>query len=144
MRQIICLSLILWSCQNNSPATANANARPPKSPEEVVLTWQKHLDNNEFEAAKKLSSPDGVEWIETIQVFLEEEPISTTTEFLNLHCTAFDSTAQCVYLFEDEDGQQIQDTFFLLKLNNQWLVDIPKEDSEMDEALLEELFDALQ
>jgi hypothetical protein len=57
-----------------------------------------------------------------------------------MQCSETGDKAICDYLMDDE-GYQYRDTFYLQKINGQWLVNIPKEDLiEADdlEQLMEE------
>lgn len=143
----ICL-LFLFACQEE----------PPISPQEVVLQWQEHMDKNEFEKARVLSTPNSKEIISDIEELLkmDNEPIPVdTTKFISMACTEEDDTlAICRYTVEIDpdflefeemltDGNGvIADSFLLKKINGNWLVDIPEDPMENDE-LLEEMFEQL-
>ena len=110
------------------------------SPEEVVRTWQDHMDKNDFEAAKKLSTPETRVMLDSIEAFLtkDQEPIPIdTTEFITLNCQEKGSNAICKYtvklkeeLIELGGGRGILrleeeilgDSFLLKKINGKWLV----------------------
>lgn len=140
-----CIVILLFGCQNDSKTNQQPQSQTyPTTPEGVVRLWQKHIDKNEFKAAKKLSTPRGKEWISGIELFLQDENLDsmiTNTEFLNMNCTENGSDAFCVYLFKDEDGEIFQDTFFLKKGNNLWLVDIPEDEGVPTEEELIEFFE---
>ena len=147
MKQIfflLCFLSVLIGCQNEPKSTANTTAEVyPTTPEGVVRLWQKYIDNNEFEPAKKLSTARGQEWIGGIEMFLKEENLDsmiTNTDFLNMNCVENGADAFCVYLFKDEDSEIFQDTFFLKKENNQWVVDIPEDEGVPTEEELMEFF----
>ena len=145
---ILFFLLMVWSCQDSSPSnTPSKTVDFPKTPEAIVRKWQNHLDRNEFKEAKRISTPNAIEWIETIEGFLAEEELdslTTTTEFLNMKCYEKGNDANCVYLFIDEEGFQFEDTFFLKKMDNLWLVDIPEEEGDLDNQDLEGLLNELR
>lgn len=140
-----CLFILFFSCQNESTSTQkNGGATLPQTPEGVVRLWQKHIDKNEFSDAKILSTQRGKEWISGIEAFLADEnsdSLITNTEFLNMNCVENGMDAYCVYLFKSEEGDTFQDTFFLKKENNQWLVDIPEDEGVPTEEELLEFFE---
>ena len=141
----ICCFFLLIGCTNEPKATDNTTKEViPKTPEGVVRQWQKFIDKNEFQAAINLSTPRGKEWIEGIELFLKDENLDsmiTNTEFLNMNCIENGGDAFCVYLFKDEEGEIFQDTFFLKKEKNQWLVDIPEDEGVPTEEELLEFFE---
>ena len=138
---VIGLMAGLWSCGNapQQNKKGSSDTLPPQ-PEAVFRTWQAHIDRNEFEQARKLSTAATVEWIDMISTILFEDPEETETfltKFLELRCTENADTASCVYLTEEE-GIQIQDSVRLLRINGQWLVDFTEEE-ELSEEELEEI-----
>lgn len=140
-----CLLFLIIGCQND-PKTSQENTKKihPTNPESVVRLWQKHIDKNEFDDAKILSTERGKDWISGIQSFLEGEDmdsIITTTEFLNMNCVENGMDAFCVYTFKSEEGDMFQDTFFLKKENNLWFVDIPEDEGVPTEEELLEFFE---
>ncbi len=78
-------------------------------------------------------------------IFLDEEDmISTNTQFKSMDCKERgDTLAICVYQIIDEE-ELIQDSFTLIKLKGQWLVDIPEEESLMEEEDVEKLFNEFE
>lgn len=141
----ICLLMLLISCQNDSKnSSENTAITHPTTPEGVVRLWQTHIDKNEFNAAKVLSTKRGKDWINGIQAFLEGEnmdSIITTTNFLNMNCVENGMDAYCVYFFKSEEGDMFQDTFFLKKESNLWLVDIPEDEGVPTEEELMQFFE---
>ena len=134
---IVSVLLLFVFCQSEAPL--------PNTPETVSKQWQDYINDNQFEAAKKLSTPNAEEWLTWIQeMIVTEEPGEELPPpvFLKMDCKENGNKATCVYLQEDV-GEQIRDSFFLLKINGQWLVDIPEEDLKMEEGL-EELIDQME
>lgn len=119
----------------------------PNTPETVVRAWQEHLDKNQFADAKKLSTPEAIKNLETIEAILlefEEEGATDTihTEFLNLRCGENGESATCHYAL-DVDGEKILDSFVLRRIGGQWLVDWIEKPGASDSDL-QELFEGLK
>jgi hypothetical protein len=135
----------MLSCQNDAKnSSENTTKTHPTSPEGVVRLWQTHIDKNEFNAAKLLSTQRGKDWINGIQAFLEGEnmdSIITTTNFMNMNCVENGMDAYCVYLFKSEEGDTFQDTFFLKRENDLWFVDIPEDEGVPTEEELMQFFE---
>ncbi len=121
--------LLLISCQTAEPL--------PNTPETVSRQWQEYINNNHFAKAKKLSTPNAKEWVTWIEkMIIEEEPgeVLPPPVLLEMTCKEMGNKATCLFLQEDA-GEQYRDSFFLFKIDGQWLVDIPEEDLEMDETM---------
>jgi len=121
--------LLILSCQTAEPL--------PNTPETVSRQWQEYINNNQFAKAKTLSTPNAKEWVNWIEkMIVVEEPGEALPPpvFLEMNCKVLGNKATCLFLQEDA-GEQYRDSFFLFKINGQWLVDIPEEDLEMDETL---------
>jgi hypothetical protein len=140
----VCLLFLLIGCQSDSKSSQNNSTKAhPTTPESVARLWQTHIDKNEFNAAKTLSTSRGKDWINGIQSFLEGEDMDeliTTTNFLNMNCVENGMDAFCVYVFKGEEGDIFQDTFFLKKENNYWFVDILEDEGVPTEEDLMEFF----
>lgn len=129
--------LLILSCQTAEPL--------PNTPETVSRQWQEHINNNQFAQAKKLSTTNAKEWVNWIEkMIVEEEPGEALPPpiFLEMTCKEIGDKATCLFLQEDA-GEQFRDSFFLFKINGQWLVDIPEEDLEMDDTM-EQLFNQME
>ena len=121
--------LLILSCQTAEPL--------PNTPETVSRQWQEYINNNQFSEAKKLSTPNAKEWVNWIEnMIIEEDPGQSLPPpvFLEIDCKEKGDKATCLFLQEDA-GEQYRDSFFLFKINGQWLVDIPEEDLEMDDTM---------
>lgn len=121
------LTLIFFSCQN-AENSKNSIKQLPNTPETVARQWQKYIDKNEFAAAKKLSTQNGVKWIEEMELLFSEidiESVLDETNFLKMNCQEKNEKAFCVYKIQEEEFE-IVDTFFLEKMEGQWVVDIPE------------------
>lgn len=130
-------SLFFLSCQNTEPL--------PNTPESVSKQWQEYINNNQFPEAKRLSTPNAKEWVSWLEkMLIQEEPGEELPPpvFLQMNCNESNNKATCLYLQQDA-GEAYRDSFFLLKINGQWLIDIPEEDLEMDETM-EQLFNQME
>jgi hypothetical protein len=103
----------------------------PNTPEKVARQWQSWIDSSQYQLARELSTPTTIEWIdwaeETLKESGEEKEILKPAVFLSMQCSETGDKAICDYLMDDE-GYQYRDTFYLQKINGQWLVNIPEED----------------
>lgn len=130
------------------------------TPEGVVRKWQEHMDKNQFEKAKKLSTPETQVTITSIEALLtmDQEPIPIdTTEFITLNCQEKANDAVCKYTIKLEgefmelegeivrvEEEIIADSFLLKKIGSNWLVDIPEEMADDEEMKgMEEILDEL-
>ena len=112
----------------------------PDNPESVVRLWQDYIDINDFESAKKLSTPEGQKAITNIEELLtgDGEPIAIdTTDFVSIVCVEKDSIAICKYserlkgevfprgneLIRLEE-EIVSDSFILKKINGNWRVNL--------------------
>lgn len=124
------LILFFFACAEDTPDT----------PKEVILTWQDYMDINDFESAKKLSTPEGQKVITNIEELLtmDDEPIPIdTTDFISMVCVEKDSIAVCRYserlkgevfrrgneLIRLEE-EIVSDSFVLKKINGNWRVNL--------------------
>ncbi len=132
---LLLLGAAMMSCTSNV-------IELPNTPESVARQWQEWVDNNQYLKARKLSTGNAIKWIDWLEETLQQNALEEDTlppaRFLSMSCTERDQQASCVYLIDD-DGYQYRDSFFLQKINGQWLVDIPEQDLIEDDAI-EELF----
>ncbi|MFK8101259.1 MAG: hypothetical protein AB8G15_01995 [Saprospiraceae bacterium] len=142
--------LFCYAC-SDEPATEQPEKQAlAMSPEALVRQWQNHIDNNRFEAAKKISSPQGMLEVDGIMKEIVDEDfpenfISETT-FESILCQKDAQSAICICQVKEEEGR---DSFFLVKEKDHWLFEklvfenILNEDEMMDELEkdLNKLFD---
>ena len=131
------------ACQNQPPQNAIAN-----TPKAVSLHWQQLVNTNQFVEAKKWSTQNAKEWLDWIEQMIlpDSSAIIQPPLFIEGDCVEKGNQATCVYLMED-GGELYQDSFFMLKLNGQWLVDLPEESFEADpevDKLMNELEEYLK
>lgn len=125
------LSLIFISCQSDptQQRTTEALDELANTPEEIVRQYQTYIDNNEFDKAKRVSTKLEQERLELLKGIITGELLESatmTTTFTALDCNEVGNKALCVGKYV-EDGEEFQDTFFLEKIDNQWLVTITEE-----------------
>ncbi len=140
----IVIALIIGACTSSTP-TPPPPVVLPNTPETVARQWQQYVDENKFEAAKVLSAPNASEWLQWVSETLTEEMLEEDTlapvKILGMTCVENTNRAACAYSFDD-NGLIYQDTFVLLQVAGQWLVDIPKEalieSDDMIEAMIKE------
>jgi len=129
---VIAALLVLASCQPGPD---------PDSPEYAVRTWQRLVDENHFAEAKQWGTPTTQRWLDLMSELIGEGDTTSVTQtvFEKLDCTVADSTAWCVYQVREE-GELIQDTFWLVRHDGRWLVDLKEEALDMSDQWMEEIF----
>jgi hypothetical protein len=131
----ICL-LFFMACQQQEKKGSAIPETLPNTPETVVRQYQALMDSNRFERAALLSTPDGQAMLNMLAEIMAGDPPDSSiihTNFLDLNCAVQKDTARCNCLLRDE-YEEYASQFKLLKINGQWLVDIPEEDEvEMSE-----------
>lgn len=129
----ILASVIVYSCRRSEPP-------PPDTPEKVVQAYQGFIDNNEFEKAKELSTPEEQERIDGIASIIANEMADSTllnTVFLSINCSQEADTAICICQVKDE-YEEYETEYLLVRVNGQWLVDAPQEEIIIDDEIIEE------
>lgn len=142
-----CLLFLLGGCNSDTADNNAAQKALPNTPETVARQWQEYIDTDKFDEATELSTARGKEWINLLKKFIEGLPIEETaaiiqTTFTEMNCIEEGDFARCGYILEEE-GELIKDTFYLNKVNGQWLVDIPEEVTEGIETEMEGFVDSL-
>lgn len=136
---LCCFLLTLANCASDKKDL-------PNTPEKVARQWQDWIDNNQFQQARELSTANAIDWInwaeETIKANGEENEVLPPAVFIYMKCEEQGNKAICGYVMDDE-GFEYRDSFYLEKIKDQWLVDIPTEDL-IEEDGLEQLFDAMK
>lgn len=137
---VLISTFCLYSC-------ASEPSEPlPNTPETVVKAYQKYLDENDFKAAKKLSTKDERQRLDMIAQMLEDEPLDSTlmnTTFLKLDCKATTESATCYYTIK-EFGELFSDSFLLVNQRGQWLVDVIEEEFTIEsDTLFEDVIQML-
>jgi len=139
MRRLLLLALLgLLACQSDP--------KQPETPEEVLRQYQQYIDNNQFEAAKSLSTAKGQEWLtELASIIEDEQPDSTilTTRFLSINCgVPNEEVLICECVLEDEYEKYTAE-YRLVKSGKGWLVDAPQEDIIIQNDIIEAMPDSL-
>ena len=140
MRHFLTLGLLSWmlfACQDDPKG---ADAYPmgplPNTPETVIQQYQAYMDSNRFERAALLSTPEGKDMLNMLAQIMAGDPPDSTiihTQILDMNCTTVLDTARCECQLKDE-YEAYQSIFKLVRIDGQWLVDVPEEDDvEMSE-----------
>ncbi len=129
------VAFVFQSCQD---------APPP--PDDVALTWKTLMDDGDFEAAKAISTPRAVDFINFIQRLNkewddldiefeeeEEEYIPGKPGDYTVECTYRGSKARCTICCDDLGNAE---EFDLVLIDGAWYVDL-----EFDEALEQDFLD---
>ncbi len=118
------LLLFMGSCINDP---INQKTLPlPSKPSDVAKTWLAHMDLNEFNDAKVLSSDHTLKFIEYLEnTFTLEDPNfkHEVIKINKIDCKVAQDSCTCYF----EDEFEIQDSIQLVKRDTQWLVHIPEE-----------------
>jgi hypothetical protein len=115
-RKISCFALFLL-------CLAACQGERPLSPEEVVRQWQRHIDRNEFDQARDLSTSQARIFVDEVDNVTTTDTVGLVeTELLGLTCQTYGDSAVCRYQFVF-DGQNREDTVSLRRVKNRWLVD---------------------
>lgn len=131
------LLLCSWACQSDPP--------PPQSPQDILKAYQKHIDNNEFEAARQLSTEAGKVWLTDLETIIAgEAPDSTllTTQFLSIDCEEEGAFLICECTLKDQ-YEEYTAVYRLVKSEDTWLVDAPQDDIIIEDDVLEGLPDSM-
>ena len=121
-------------------------ASPSPGPEAVARQGQALVDKNQFDEARKLSTPRAQEMVSLMErIFQDEEgELTSNTQFKSMKCAERgDTLAICTYQIIDEE-ELIIDSFTLVKEAGNWLVDIPEEEDLMEEEDVEKLFNEFE
>ena len=115
-------------------------------PETTARKWQELVDNNQFKAAKKISTKraaDMVDMIESIVFEDAEEEIVSETNYKFMKCEENGNRAVCKYAII-ENEETVHDSFLLIKDGRRWLVDIPQQEELINTDEVEDLFKAYE
>jgi hypothetical protein len=127
-------------------ALAGACQAPVASPEEVLRQYQAHIDQNEFEAAAKLSTPANQAWLSDLAAIIsaeEQEGESVLyTKFINIATNGSGDTLLLDCTLQDQ-YEIYSAVFRLVRLNGQWRVDMPQDEVYIDFDLIDEIPDTL-
>lgn len=131
------LLLCIFACQQG--------AQQAETPEDVLMQYQKHIDNNQFEEAKKLSTTAGKEWLSELASIIEDEQPDSTimnTQFISINCQKEGEVLVCECVLEDQ-YEKYTAAYRLIQQNGQWLVDAPEEEIIIENDIIEALPDSL-
>ncbi|MCB0569973.1 MAG: hypothetical protein KDC66_09435 [Phaeodactylibacter sp.] len=131
------LSVALAACKNE-PAR-------PETPEDVLKQYQAHIDDNDFEAASKLSTPAGQKWLNELAKIIASEQADSTvlnTRFLSLHCEGEGDTLLCNCVLQDQ-YEKYPAEYRLIRIKGAWLVDAPQDEIIIENDVIEAIPDSM-
>jgi len=139
---IIGMLPLLWSCGNEGDGQGT-----PASPEEVLRAYQTHIDNNDFEKAKALSTRDERARLDAfakrILSHRYQDATIMNTVFLDIDCELDGDVAHCLCLVED-DYERYETEYMLVKRKQRWLVDAPEEPYQIKQEDIERMMEYIQ
>ncbi|MEN0005424.1 MAG: hypothetical protein AAF798_14830 [Bacteroidota bacterium] len=121
--RIVILCLFGVACQTEAPPQY-------ATPEATLRAYQAFIDNNNFEAAKALSTPAEQRRLETMSRIIVEEALDSsvlTTQFLKLRCEEQGDTAFCLCEVEDQ-YERYEENYRLIRIEEKWHIDAPDEE----------------
>ncbi len=126
----VILSFTLLACENKIEPKQNEGSRSSllnqDKPESTVRSWQFLIDNNDFDQAKRLADKKTIEFLSEFQQYMEtmpEDTLISNSKFISLRCSENRNKATCYAKIEDLNFQETyNDTFFLIKQENKWLI----------------------
>jgi len=131
------LTIVLWACQNEKPpvnvAPDETSFEHPATPEAVVEQYQFYVDNNQFESAKRLSTPAEQEMLDYLAEMVAGQPRDSTiinTNFLRIVCQESGNRANCIGVIEEE-GEQLEMLFNVVKIDDKWFVDTRDDEGQI-------------
>ncbi|HMO40963.1 MAG TPA: hypothetical protein PKC76_11660 [Saprospiraceae bacterium] len=135
VRFLLFLTILLatYACQREP--------KLPESPEDVIRKFQGYIDNNQFAEAKTLSTPRGQERLDDLEAIITGELADSTifnTTFLSINCQITADTARCLCSVRD-NYEAYETDYKLIRINGQWLVDVPEEEVVNEEEFIEML-----
>ncbi len=141
---VLFIATLAYACLQE-PAAIDGFA-DGEAPESVLRNYQAFVDNNQFEAAKSLSTEAERKRLSELAAMLAEEPAEAaifTTNFLRIDCQPKRFTAYCQCLVED-DYERYEIMFKLVKTQGNWRVDAPEKDGVVvEEEVIEHVLDGM-
>jgi hypothetical protein len=118
------LLFFAFSCKNgesNASVAAALSAKSlPKTPEDVVKTWENQVGQNLFADAKLISTGKALETVVSLDSSNAIQHIAaTSSKILTIDCKTEGDKSKCDCLLEDAVGQ-LKCTYFLVQQNGQW------------------------
>lgn len=138
----ITFALGVSACQNNSNSEDKKLETMVLSPEETIKKFQRFIDNNDFDNAIAMSTPEMIKILTPVsKLFVEDSDESgiNQTAFTQIKCITKEKTAECDCHLSDE-YEDYNSVFFLKKIKGKWLID-RTEDSYSEEDEESTIFD---
>ena len=127
---ILLLSLIVTCACNNEKAVDSNKEQTIDltSPESVCLRWTQLLDSNKISEAKLLATDSAKSWLDAYGNMLsttKNDTVYAKTTFDTIYCKTLRDSCTCYYLIKIVDGDQLRDSFLLVKINGAWKMGVP-------------------
>lgn len=140
MRQTVTFSLLgllfsFFACEED----------PSTTPAEVVRLYQAYVDQNEFEKAAKLSTTSEKKRLQELEQMIAADADSSIlyTKFESINCRQLGTdTVKCDCLLKDQ-YETYDAVFTLIKSGQDWLIDLPEQESVEYETEIEAVIDSL-
>ncbi len=119
------LLFFAYACKNgeNNALSSSANhptIQLPNTPEDVVRTWESQIGQNQFDAAKLISTGKTLEAVVSLDsTYHIEKMAPSSIKIINIACQTDGDKSECDCLQEDALGQ-LKCTYFLVRQNGQW------------------------
>lgn len=140
---ILSISVLLLSCDGEQLAGGDFSAG--RTPEWTVQQYQYFIDQNQFEAAKQLSTPAEKTRLDRLAAVMVRESLDDAvlnTDFLKITCREGRKAVYCRCLVEDE-YERYEMVYKLVPGEDQWLVDAPNGHGG-EEEVIEEVLDGMK
>lgn len=136
---LLSFPILLLSCQKGD--------RPATRPEVVVQQYQDYIDNNRFEAARRISTAEEGRRLNQLAADMAKETDEAilNTRFLSIDCEEKNGIALCLCDLQDQ-YEEYSLVYKLVRSGNSWLMDAPNKrgggaEAQIVQELLEELYD---
>ncbi len=121
--------LVTFSCKDEKAVdSTKEQVIDLSTPENVCLRWTQLLDSNKISEAKLLATDSAKTWLDAYGMMLSSTKSDTAyakTTFDTIYCKAQRDSCTCYYLIKIVDGDQLRDSFLLVKINGAWKMGVP-------------------
>ena len=115
---------LLFFCTALLALLAACSSKPELPPEETVQIWQSHIDKNQFDQAREMSTGEALHYVDELAGYNTGSDTLAWEEnvLLNLKCQVIGDSAICTYNFEDELGEPVPGQLALRRIKGYWYV----------------------
>jgi hypothetical protein len=112
------------ACKNGDTNTLASSNQPtvqlPNTPEDVVRTWESQIGQNQFDAAKLISTGKTLEAVVSLDSTHHIQAMAPSSiKIINIACQTEGDKSKCDCLQEDAIGQ-LKCVYYLIRQNGQW------------------------